>query len=450
MERILREIVPEAITERIGVNDGSWVGAIAGTESRLARAEAEVSSDYVEVSKLERQYAESGRYGDAAWARDRAATIANEDVISFLSRKAAIPKYGFPVDVVELELYRTNRNVGPADASNVSLQRDLAIAVAEFGPGSKIVANKKLWTSYGLKKVIGREWDRREYLKCTRHGTFHSRKVDSGGDLPAPCCDKATRGRYIDPIFGFVTDRKPPEDPSSRPAKVFTTRPYFSRSQADNFEMLDIAGLVSLTRASPGYLVVLCEGRKGQGFHVCRECGVGPVPLPKPLTKPHQTSFGRDCRGTLDRVALGHEFLTDVLRLQFHKLPSPPIASEGLIWFAYALAYALLEGTAEVLQVPPSDLSVTVKHPQLGSDIPEIVLYDNVPGGAGLVARLENAPTLRECLEEACRKVSGLCGCDENTSCDGCLRSYTNQFAHARLARGPVKRYLEMILVKWG
>ncbi|MGB7281314.1 MAG: DEAD/DEAH box helicase [Candidatus Acidiferrum sp.] len=449
IERILREIVPEAITERIGVNDGSWVGAIAGTESRLARAEAEVSSDYVEVAKLERQYAESGRYRDAAWARDRAATIAIEDVISFLSRKAAIPKYGFPVDVVELELYRTNRNVGPADASNVSLQRDLAIAVAEFAPGSKIVANKKLWTSYGLKKVIGREWDRREYLKCTRHGTFHSRKVDSGGDLPAPCCDKATRGRYIDPIFGFVTDRKPPEDPSSRPAKVFTTRPYFSRSQADNSEMLDIAGLVSLTRASPGYLVVLCEGRKGQGFHVCRECGIGPVPLPKPLTKPHQTSFGRDCRGTLDRVALGHEFLTDVLRLQFHKLPTPPIPSEGLIWFTYALAYALLEGTAEVLQVPPSDLSVTVKHPQPGSDIPEIVLYDNVPGGAGLVARLENAPTLRECLEEALRKVSGLCGCDENTSCDGCLRSYTNQFAHARLARGPVARYLANVLEKW-
>lgn len=447
IEEILREIVPEAIAERIGMNDGSWVEAIAGTESRLARAEAEVSSDYVEVAKLERQYAEAGRYGDAAWARDRAATIANEDVISFLSRKAAIPKYGFPVDVVELEL-RTNRNVGPADASNVSLQRDLAIAVAEFAPGSKIVANKKLWTSYGLKKVIGREWDRREYLKCTRHGTFYS-WVSGVTAPPSPCCEKATRGRYIDPIFGFVTDRKPPEDPSSRPAKVYTTRPYFSRSQADNSETLDIGGLVSLTRASPGYLVVLCEGRKGQGFHICRECGVGPVPLPKKLTKPHQTSFGRECSGTLDRVALGHEFLTDVLRLQFHKLPTPPIASEGLIWFTYSLAYALLEGTAEVLQVPPSDLSVTVKHPQLGSDIPEIVLYDNVPGGAGLVAMLENAPTLRECLEEARRKVSGLCGCDENTSCDGCLRSYTNQFAHARLARGPVARYLEKILEKW-
>jgi len=148
-------------------------------------------------------------------------------------------------------------------------------------------------------------------------------------------------------------------------------------------------------------------------------------------------------------VALGHEFLTDVLRLQFHKLPSLPVAFDSLVWFAYSVAYALLEGTAEVLQVPPSDLSVTVKHAQPGSEIPEIVLYDNVPGGAGLVAMLENAATLRECLEEARRKVSGLCGCDESTSCDGCLRSYTNQFAHARLARGPVARYLEEISKKW-
>ncbi|MEG3066458.1 MAG: hypothetical protein RQM89_11265 [Acetomicrobium sp.] len=40
----------------------------------------------------------------------RAKTIAEEDALSFLSRKAVIPKYGFPVDVVELDIAeRRNR-----------------------------------------------------------------------------------------------------------------------------------------------------------------------------------------------------------------------------------------------------------------------------------------------------------------------------------------------------
>lgn len=78
--------------------------------------------------------------------------------------------------------------------------------------------------------------------------------------------------------------------------------------------------------------------------------------------------------------------------------------------------------------------------------VPPIILYDNVPGGAGLVARLEEKDTLRACLEAAYARVSGKCGCDRETSCYGCLRSYRNQFAHNYLSRGPVKQYAEEIL----
>jgi len=91
-----------------------------------------------------------------------------------------------------------------------------------------------------------------------------------------------------------------------------------------------------------------------------------------------------------------------------------------------------------------------VKQSETGAAIPQIILYDNVPGGAGLVARLEEADVFRQCLQEAQRRVSGVCGCGENTSCDGCLRSYTNQFAHTHLARGPVAKSLEEVLAAWG
>ena len=87
-----------------------------------------------------------------------------------------------------------------------------------------------------------------------------------------------------------------------------------------------------------------------------------------------------------EQVSLGHEFETDVLQLQFHT--SPNIDQMDFGWFAYSLAFALVEGAAEVLEVPSTDLSTTVTH-RRSFPIPPIILYDNVPGGAGLISRLE-------------------------------------------------------------
>ena len=62
-----------------------------------------------------------------------------------------------------------------------------------------------------------------------------------------------------------------------------------------------------------------------------------------------------------------------------------------------------------------------------------MVLYDNVPGGAGLVTQLDDDDVLLRVLSSARRRMTGGCGCD--VSCYGCLRSYRNQFAHPRLNR---------------
>jgi hypothetical protein len=197
-----------------------------------------------------------------------------------------------------------------------------------------------------------------------------------------------------------------------------------------------------MKKASPGLMVVLCEGRRGEGFYICVECGAGF----RKRVKTHKTPYGQECHGTLERVSLGHEFVTDVLQLQF--LHPTPAGSIEPVWFAYSLAYALVEGAAEILEVPSTDLSATVAHAEQYS-VPPIVLYDNVPGGAGLVARLEEEEVFKACLKAAYERVRGKCGCEENTSCYGCLRSYRNQFAHQDLQRGPVMHYLKDLLEKW-
>ena len=199
--------------------------------------------------------------------------------------------------------------------------------------------------------------------------------------------------------------------------------------------------LVTVEKASPGLMVALCEGRRGDGFYVCGGCGAGF----RNRQRSHNTPQGKKCSGTLGQVSLGHEFVTDVLKLQFHH--SPPEVLD-IVHFTFSLAYAIVEGAAEVLDVPSVDLSTTVTHSNRYR-VPPIILYDNVPGVPGLVARLEGEEVLKDCLQAALKRVAGACGCAPKTSCYGCLCDYRNQFAHPYLERGPVHEYLEGILVAW-
>ncbi len=440
IERTIIGILPEEMAARLGVFDGSWIDRIAGCGSRFALAEAEVASDYNVVTALKERAKNEDDFDTAKWAQRRAETVAKEEVLSFLSRKAVIPKYGFPVDVVELDTQRTQQS---HEALEVSLQRDLSIAISEFAPTSKLVANKKEWTSYGLKRVAEKEWPRKRYSRCKKHNVFL--QWEKGEPVPTmPCGCRARCYEYVIPQFGFVTDRDRPKDPKARPPKSFSTRPFFAGRRASEPAVIPMPAaspMLTVIKASPGLMVALCEGRRGEGFYVCGGCGAGFRNRPRG----HKTPHGKVCSGTLEQVSLGHEFETDVLQLQF--LHAPADVSDG-VPFAFSLAYAIVEGAAEVLEVPSVDLSTTVTHSDQHR-VPPIILYDNVPGGAGLVARLEGEEVLKDCLKAALKRVGGACGCAPGTSCYGCLRHYRNQFAHPYLARGPVHEYLESILKEW-
>ena len=121
LEAGLRAIVPANMNTEVGLDNGSWVAMITGDESRLCGAEAEISSDYQNVVSLEQSAKDGRNYRDAEWARRRTDTITKEDTLSFLSRKAVIPKYGFPVDVVELDTHRVPLNTESAEAFNIGL-----------------------------------------------------------------------------------------------------------------------------------------------------------------------------------------------------------------------------------------------------------------------------------------------------------------------------------------
>ena len=402
----LSRIVPENMHGRVGLVDGAWVIKIAGGDSRLALAEAEVCGDYTAMDSLYAERIEQRELRLAERIDRRMKTIAEERTLNFLSRKAVIPKYGFPVDVVELDVRSTDGR-----STGVALQRDLSQAIAEYAPGGKVVANKLEWESCGVKAVAGKAWPVRHYC----YDDARNFTQWNEGDPKRPPGER----KYLIPAFGFVTPlfRKPSE-PQGRAQRLYTTRPFFRGFEAQP-EVKTILG-VQVTRAVPGVLVILCEGRNREGFYVCRSCGRH---MATPLAS-HKSPSDSECKGTLERFSLGHEMATDVVRLQFS-------AAHGE-WDTYSVAYAILLGAADTLEVPDTDLNVTIT----GGDEPgesAVVLYDNVPGGAGLVAQLEREEVFADVLRAAMERVQGNCGCD--SSCYGCLRSYRNQFAHTQLDR---------------
>ena len=403
----LREIVPDDMHEATELLGNGWTDNIVGPESRLACVETEVCADYDDMVKLRQHYFDEQQDGRISQISKRIKTIAEERTLNFLSRKAVIPKYGFPVDVVELETHTRDHT-----PTSVALQRDLSQAIAEYAPGGKVVANKLEWESCGIKSVPGKAWPVRHYQYDDQHN------FTKWNESEAP--ESVQCKKYLVPEFGFVTSLfAKPKEPRGRARRLYTTRPFFRGFDTEP-ETRTIRG-VRLTKALPGELVILCEGKQREGFHICRSCGAHMAELKTP---PHKSPTGSECRGMLERFSLGHELVTDVLRLQFPELHDQ--------WDAYSVGYAVLLGAAETLNVPHTDLNVTITGGALTGEM-AIVLYDNVPGGAGLVAQLEQERIFDAMLNSALSRVDEGCGCD--SSCYGCLRSYRNQFTHPHLTR---------------
>lgn len=416
LEATLRRVVPTDVHEAVGLADGTWMEEVSGPKSRLAEMEAEVCGDYCTLNEAKKGLI--AEQPNSSWTRrvarieQRMRGISSERTLNFLSRKAVIPKYGFPVDVVELDTH---------GEEGVSLARDLSQAIAEYAPGSSVVAKKLEWKCAGLKVVPGCQLPVRRYQYDDAR---NFRQEESIGTVFADSLERA----YVSPIFGFVTPLvERPQEPRGRSRRLYTTRPFFQGVGKESGTIARMVAGVRVTKAQPGTLVILCEGKGRAGFHICLTCGGGF----KERTAPHKSPHGSSCNGTLEQLSLGHELVTDVVRLQF-----PGLIGE---WDAYSVAYAVVLGVAKALDVPDTDLNVTITAGERPTET-GIVLYDNVPGGAGLVAQLEDESLFREALERACERVEGGCGCD--TSCYGCLRSYRNQFAHTHLDRKTARSFL--------
>lgn len=282
---------------------------------------------------------------------------------------------------------------------------------------------------------------------CEECGRYqHFLTEDSISDTCVACNSPldSKPAKFISPIFGFVTGSEKPGLPGeSRPGRGFSSRVYFAdyeqetgvRSGESRYGQLVMGTHVLPWRYSPfGKLAVINKGPGGAGFSVCKWCGFADIAVKK-KNKTHKRPYGgKECKGNLGYYHLGHEFISDVFELRIEGLAE----NDDALWFS--VLYAVLEGVSEELSINRGDIDGGLYYYASSSGSPALILYDDVPGGAGHVKRIGDS--LSEVISAALRRMDGKCGCAPETSCYGCLRNYRNQYCHDLLSRGMAYDFL--------
>lgn len=401
---------------------------------------SQVQSDYVTETSfyneaIDQAFADrKGGRGD--FLKRVLKTLQTRNLLGFLANRNLIPKYGFPVDTVEMKIPG-----GLADAAKLDLSRDLSQAIFEYAPGTRLVAGGKIWESAGIARRKERENPPVYYRVC--------RKCDAYSESPEadhnPCtvCGEAPTGvphKYIEPRFGFIATggTEKPGDAAPRASWRGETRIAKDGTVASSGTHDFTRGSVAMQVMERAAMVRINAGSSDAGFKVCNFCGFG---MPGYTTWPttHDDPLRqKPCPGSSTTYSLAHKYETDVLRVSFPQDWSGGVPNDT----ALSVLYAVLQAAASVLQIAATNIDGAVSSYHTGA--PTIDVVDTVPGGAGY-ARLI-ASSLPAVLQGALQLVRE-CECGPETSCYMCIRSFSNQRVHDQLSRGAAAEFLEGFLL---
>ena len=431
LERILP---PEAAAE-LDLPSGRWAADLI---ELLETVRNELDQEVAIMTELENKASGEGKHSLALRYQKVGNTLRKRDLIGFLANRNVLPKYGFPVDSVEL---RTDFGAGKARGGLLDLSRDLSQAIYEYAPDAQIVAGGSLWVSRGIYRLPGRELQEYKYQICKRCGGFRY-----GIESVEPQCqhcgevgDAAPRTITI-PEFGFVSAPEPSK-PGPRPPRRSWSGSVHVLAQppeARRYTKSMSGGSVVVNVGPRGRLVALADGPGRMGFWVCDWCGHGSSRLfdPKKPPKHNHLLKNTPCAGSQRLLDLGHVYETDLLSLDVDVFG---IQGTYAAWLS--AMYALVEAASETLEIAREDIGGSLT--PAGADRWALTLFDAVPGGAGHVLQVEQ--NLDRVLQVALKRVSE-CECGPETSCYGCLRSYQNQRDHDDLSRGAAEQVLRRLI----
>ena len=415
--------------------------------------------------------------------------IAKRKLHDELVQASILPIYGFPIDVVRLLTGESNEY--KSSQGKHRLERDRRLALGEYAPGQDVVVDDRVYRSVGINRP--REPEKKYYWVCKNCNYFEafSTRDNQNNQIeecrqcnhrPTSAIDKAINEYWVPKAF--VTDWAATANvtPYLKPVRQPTSQVFLAHSGDPKQDLL-VENICQLTVSQNGTFFLANKGQRiftNQGFYICERCGLdisedvrkwreavfrhnqsGSSSALPPRPKHTHPLNGKICSGWQQTpIHLGHEFKTDFLKIQFDRATNPlPLfgkdavthtvedsviasdteASNNRVDFWRSLTYALLAAAAQVIDVRREELDGLFRPLENGQA--EIVIYDNVPGGAGYSQRI--ADDFQKILIEAYR-LTDSCSCE--SSCYDCLRTYSNQIFHHELDRKEVVRFLRPII----
>ena len=429
------KILDDYLLEKYG--DYKWVDLIINEESPLKKAKSNIIEKVDELNDLEKIAIVEDNLTLANYYDKQIRKILDcKNVIEMLSENAIIPKYGFPVDVVNLKVYDNGEYSNKYD-----LSRDLSLAISEYAPDSEIIVDKeKLVSKYIVMPRDKNKITKYYYYKCPKCERLNLDIVKENLNKCKYCNTenlKKVNNYFIKPEMGFIGIKAKEVSKRLKPKKTYAGEFNYiggGIKDAKEIEYNKDKNSIILESTKDDEIAILNTNR----FYLCEKCGYSELnkkEINSIIFKKHKNINGFDCdNDKLFQISLGHKFKTDVLKIKINFLTDKSKALSAL--------YAIIEGVREAFNIESNDINGIIAN---NKGIYDIILFDNVPGGAGHVKRLLNKEGMIKAFNLAYEKVNKNC-CDENTSCYNCLRNYYNQRYHLYLTRKEAKEILNEII----
>ena len=409
-----------------------WIDSTIGPNGVLKNYYEEYIAEVNELENLVKQYKNANDFENAQYYQKQIEKKNETKFIDALANANIIPKYGFPVDTVNLRV--------PSEIANVDLNRDLQIALSEYAPDSEVIAEGVKYTSRYVVLPKKGELTKYYYLVCDSCGRV-TYNIDKSKVNKCSVCgmqSSNTDKYFIVPSNGFKADIKKSTSRTIKPKKSYSNEIQYLGNGVNEVN-INFNEKVTLISNREDELLVLNES----AFYMCNLCGYTVVDkdsqykgLPQ-IEKEHSTGYDTCVCKTLYPMALGYTFRTDVVKLQFLKHYS--------LNQALSFLYAFLDGISIAFSIERNDINGVIAREADATY--SVIIYDDVPGGAGHVKRLLNSSDFENVLNITLNKVN-TCTCDINTACYNCLRNYGNQKKHRFLSRAAAISVLKDVIPK--
>ncbi len=429
---INKKVLPEPVYKEYW--DFKWLDEMGGEDEKMTYFVNTILEMLDEYTKARDEAIKKQATGDAQASRtvtyyiNQIDNLKKENVLTYLSRYCVIPKYGFPVDVVDLQIYDNGTPLNRYD-----MNRDLKLAISEYAPDSEVIVDGNKYTSKYITLKKQTEFSKNWFVTCPtckRINVFLSKSDNTTCKYCGTSISTEMAEYYIEPIYGFKSGQTKMST-RLKPKRSYAGEVSYVGNGKTDEKRLVLGNALGIETSSDDELLVMNKS----GFYMCPTCGYSDIAkrgpkTPKRIGKHNNYKLSPCNCDELEYLRLGHRFQTDVARFTI-----PMLGSSEKIGYPQALSflYAFLEGVSIALGIERNDIDGVLEL-NLDWQSYDILLYDNVPGGAGHVKRLLSRDSIVNSLKAALEKVSKNC-CDENTSCYNCLRNYYNQSYHNKLQR---------------